>query len=208
VPRRRPLIAVVDDDKLLRDTTMDLLESAGFSADRFGSPADLLKSKRLKHFDCLITDLRMPQMTGLELHLRLLAMKYRIPTIILTAYPDERITDPAVAASTWRRELEGWHRTWLRRGLNVSILLGEWGYSTQINVNDATQQSVIQAEVSKAFPRIPFLVGANYWVGPGMVGDGGYTHILVPDRVSEWRFRPAAVVVSSFYAAMNKPPGK
>src|ERR1700730_14126194 len=112
--------------------------------------------------------------------------------ITVDAYPDERITDPAVAASTWRRELEGWHRTWLRRGLNVSILLGEWGYSTQINVNDATQQSVIQAEVSKAFPRIPFLVGANYWVGPGMVGDGGYTHILVPDRVSEWRFRPGA----------------
>ena len=123
--------------------------------------------------------------------------------ITVDAYPDQTTTDPIAAANDWARELARWHSTWLRRGLSVSILLGEWGYSLGMNVDDATQQSVIQSEVSGPFRRAPYLVGANYWVGPGMAGDGGYTQILGPDGAGGWRFRPAAGVISSFYAAMN-----
>jgi FixJ family two-component response regulator len=85
-----PLVAIVDDDKSIRDTTKDLLESAGFSAAVFARAASLLKSRRLSQVSCLITDMRMPKMTGLELHQRLVASNRAIPTILMTAYPDER----------------------------------------------------------------------------------------------------------------------
>jgi len=85
-----PLVAIVDDDKSIRDTTKDLLESAGFSAAVFAGPASLLKSRRLSRVCCLIADMRMPKMTGLELHHLLIASNRAIPTILMTAYPDER----------------------------------------------------------------------------------------------------------------------
>jgi FixJ family two-component response regulator len=85
-----PLVAIVDDDESIRNTTKDLLESAGFSAAAFSRAAGLLKSKRLKQVSCLIADMRMPKMTGLELHQHLVASNRGIPTILMTAYPDER----------------------------------------------------------------------------------------------------------------------
>ena len=85
-----PLIAIVDDDESIRDTTKDLLESAGFSAAVFGHAASFLKSRRLSRVLCLIADMRMPKMTGLELHRHLVASYRAIPTILITAYPDER----------------------------------------------------------------------------------------------------------------------
>jgi FixJ family two-component response regulator len=87
--RQGPLIAVVDDDASIRDTTCDLLESAGYSAVAFSSPGDLLASERLHKFACLITDMRMPGMSGIELYERLRATGWRIPTILISAYPDE-----------------------------------------------------------------------------------------------------------------------
>jgi FixJ family two-component response regulator len=86
-----PLIAIVDDDESMRDTTSDLLESAGFSTATFASAARLLKSRRLYGVACLILDMRMPDMTGLELHQHLVASGRSIPTILMTAYPDERV---------------------------------------------------------------------------------------------------------------------
>src|SRR5205085_7328975 len=59
--------------------------------------------------------------------------------ITIDAYPDQNTTDPVVAADEWRQQLAQWHSTWLRRGLNVSILIGEWGYSNAIGVDDETQ---------------------------------------------------------------------
>ncbi len=84
-----PLIAVVDDDASIRDTTSDLLESAGYSAVAFSSPGDILVSERLHQFACLITDMRMPGMSGIELYERLRATGWRIPTILVSAYPNE-----------------------------------------------------------------------------------------------------------------------
>lgn len=93
---RGPLVAIVDDDESMRDTTKDLLESAGFSAVVFAAAADLLKFARLNEVSCLISDMRMPKMTGLELHLHLIASNRAIPTILMTAYPDERKQAQAV----------------------------------------------------------------------------------------------------------------
>ena len=94
-----PLIAIVDDDESMRDTTRDLLESAGLAAATFASAARLLKSRRLHRVACLIADVRMPKMSGLELHQRLAASNHAIPTILMTAYPDERVRAQAMKAN-------------------------------------------------------------------------------------------------------------
>ncbi len=95
---KRLLVAIVDDDESIRDTTKDLLESAGFSAATFACASRLLKSTRLKRVACLIADMRMPEMTGLELHQHLVAANHAIPTILMTAYPDERVRAQAIEA--------------------------------------------------------------------------------------------------------------
>ena len=94
-----PLVAIVDDDESIRDTTKDLLESAGFSAAVFARATGLLKSRRLSRICCLIADMRMPKMTGLELHQHLVASDRAIPTILMTAYPDERAQAQAIKAN-------------------------------------------------------------------------------------------------------------
>jgi FixJ family two-component response regulator len=83
-----PLVAIVDD-----------LESAGFSAAVFARAASLLKSRRLRRVSCLIADMRMPKMTGLELHQHLVASNHTIPTILMTAYPDARAQAQAIKAN-------------------------------------------------------------------------------------------------------------
>jgi len=96
---RGPLVAIVDDDESMRDTTKDLLESAGFSAITFARAAGFLKSRRLNRVACLIADMRMGEMTGLELHQHLVASNHAIPTILMTAYPDERLRAQAMKAN-------------------------------------------------------------------------------------------------------------
>jgi FixJ family two-component response regulator len=85
----RQLIAIVDDDALIRETLKDLLESAGYASVVFSSARGLLQSRRLAAFACLITDMRMPGTTGLELHQELVDAGHAIPTILITAYPDD-----------------------------------------------------------------------------------------------------------------------
>jgi FixJ family two-component response regulator len=94
-----PLVAIVDDDKSMRDTVKDLLESAGFSAVTFPSAASLLKFRRLRRVACLITDVRMAEMTGLELQQQLIGSNHPIPTILMTAYWDERVRAQAIKAN-------------------------------------------------------------------------------------------------------------
>jgi len=93
---RRPLVAVVDDDESMRETMRDLLDSAGFSAVTFPSAESFLKSKRSRGVSCLITDMRMPGMTGLELHRRLAASGTSIPTVLITAYPEDHTREQAL----------------------------------------------------------------------------------------------------------------
>ena len=93
-----PLIAIVDDDASMRDTTKDLLESAGFSAATFNRAASLLTYERLDQVACLVADMRMPEMTGLELYQKLVASHRAIPTVLMTAYPDERVRTQAIKA--------------------------------------------------------------------------------------------------------------
>ena len=92
----RPLVAIVDDDESIRDTTRGLLESAGLAAVAFASASLLLKSWRLRSISCLVADMRMPEMTGLELRRHLIASNRANPTILMSAYPDERVQAQAL----------------------------------------------------------------------------------------------------------------
>ena len=87
----QPLVAIVDDDESIRHATQNLLEAAGFSTTMFPNAASFLGSWRRRRVSCLVTDMRMPGMTGLELYETLVASGDVIPTVLMTAYPDETI---------------------------------------------------------------------------------------------------------------------
>jgi FixJ family two-component response regulator len=84
-----PLVAVVDDDKSIRNATQDLLKAAGFSAATFEDARSFLVSASRLSAACLIADMRMPGMTGLQLHQELVASGHAIPTVIMTAHIEE-----------------------------------------------------------------------------------------------------------------------
>ena len=94
----RILITVVDDDESMRDSLKGFLRSAGFAAEIFSSAADLLGSNVLDKTSCLIVDVHMPVMTGLELQCRLGNSRYRIPMIFITAREDPMARAQAVKA--------------------------------------------------------------------------------------------------------------
>jgi len=82
----RPLISVVDDDESLRESLEGLLRSVGFAVKVFASAEEFLNSAHLRETDCLILDVRMPGMDGLELYRRLLASHLKMPVIFITAH--------------------------------------------------------------------------------------------------------------------------
>jgi FixJ family two-component response regulator len=85
----KPLVCVVDDDYLLRDSTLRLLRSFGFRAQTFASAEEFWNSSYLQEAACLILDMRMPGMSGLELQRKLVASHYELPVIFITAYEEE-----------------------------------------------------------------------------------------------------------------------
>ena len=85
------LVSVVEDDQFFRESMRRLLRSLGYAVEAFPSAADFLASARLGETACLIADVHMPAMTGLELHEHLIAAGYAIPTILVTAYADSDV---------------------------------------------------------------------------------------------------------------------
>jgi FixJ family two-component response regulator len=82
------LISIVEDDQFFRDSMRRLMRSLGYNVEAFPSATDFLASPRLIETTCLIADIHMPAMTGIELY-RHLKVGYTIPTILVTAYPDD-----------------------------------------------------------------------------------------------------------------------
>jgi FixJ family two-component response regulator len=95
---KKPLISVVDDDASVRAGMVDLVQAVGFAAQAFEGASDFLNSDGIDSTSCLILDVRMAGTTGLELHDRLVAAGKTIPTILLTAYPNEQDRDRALQA--------------------------------------------------------------------------------------------------------------
>jgi FixJ family two-component response regulator len=85
------VISIVDDDQPFRDSMRRLLRSLGYTVATFPSAAEFLASPRLATTDCLVADVHMPAMTGVELHRHLIDTGHTIPTILVTAYPDDRV---------------------------------------------------------------------------------------------------------------------
>jgi FixJ family two-component response regulator len=90
------LVSVVEDDQFFRESMRRLMRSFGYAAEVFASAADFLASPRLVETACLIADVNMPTMNGLELHRRLVEMGHPIPTILVTAYPDNDVRSRAL----------------------------------------------------------------------------------------------------------------
>ena len=92
----RTLISIVDDDQPFRESMRKLLMLSGYSVEEFPSAADFLASRSLSETACLVADVHMPGMTGVELYARLISLGYAIPTILVTAYPDEAVRNRAL----------------------------------------------------------------------------------------------------------------
>jgi FixJ family two-component response regulator len=91
------LISIVNDDESVREALEGLIESLGFRVRAFQSALDFLASPDIADTSCMIADVHMPQMSGLELCRRLTDMGRGIPTILITAYPDDAVRDRALA---------------------------------------------------------------------------------------------------------------
>ena len=92
-------IAIIDDDEPVRITTSSLVRSLGFKAVAFSSAEEYLASPQRRAFACLISDVQMPGMSGLDLQDHLAAEGYGLPIIFITAFPHENIEKRARAAS-------------------------------------------------------------------------------------------------------------
>jgi FixJ family two-component response regulator len=92
------MVAIVDDDDLIRGALQGLLKAVGLPAQAFASAEEFLKSGQQREAGCLIADIRMSGMSGLELQAQLNAEKCRIPIIFITAHGDEKMRMQALRA--------------------------------------------------------------------------------------------------------------
>jgi len=93
---KRTLISVIEDDQLFRESMQKLMTVLGYTVEAYPSAADFLASPLLSETACLVSDVNMPGMTGVELHRHLIDAGYTIPTILVTAYPDDVVRKRAL----------------------------------------------------------------------------------------------------------------
>jgi FixJ family two-component response regulator len=86
-----PLVSIVDDDESVREATRGLVRSLGFAAVTFASAEEFLRSDRVGDTSCLITDVQMPGLSGVELQSCLIAQGHRTPIIFITAFPEDSV---------------------------------------------------------------------------------------------------------------------
>ena len=109
------LISIVDDDRPFRESMRRLIRSFGYAVDVFPSATAFLASSSLNKTSCLVADVQMPVMNGFELHRHLIDAGQQIPTILMTAYPND--TDRARAlnegiVSYLRKPLDEYDLSW------------------------------------------------------------------------------------------------
>jgi FixJ family two-component response regulator len=93
-----PVISIVDDDKSVRVALEGLMRSLGHNVSTFGSAEEFLESEKLHDTSCLITDLQMPGLNGIDLQSRLNAQGHRIPVIFITGRPEDNVRTCAMNA--------------------------------------------------------------------------------------------------------------
>jgi FixJ family two-component response regulator len=119
------LISVIEDDEFFRESMRRLMRSLGYAVEAFSSAADFLVSPRLSETACLIADVHMPAMTGIALYRHLVDAGYAIPTILVTAYPNDadqaRLLNDGVVCYL-RKPVDERHLT---RCLRAALAFGE-----------------------------------------------------------------------------------
>jgi FixJ family two-component response regulator len=121
------LVAIVDDDESVRDAVGSLFRSMGFRTELFAGGEEFLAAPNLREFSCLILDVQMPGMNGLELQLRLAAASHPIPIIFITAFGDESVR---------ARALRGGAVSFLTKPFNEDALLGAVQSAIQVGIQD------------------------------------------------------------------------
>ncbi len=127
----RSLISIVDDDQSFGDSMRRLLRSLDYSVAVFPSGAQFLASPQLAATACLVADIHMPEMTGIELFEHLIERGHAIPTILVTAYPDDLVKE---------RMLNRGVECYLRKPLEEAALI------------DCLQSAVARGRVSRDAP--------------------------------------------------------
>jgi FixJ family two-component response regulator len=106
------LISIVDDDRSFRDSLRRLLRSLGYDVAAFSSAVEFLASPEIAATACLIADVHMPEVTGVELHRQLVQTQRAVPTILVTAFPDDTVEQQMLASGVecyLRKPLEEAH---------------------------------------------------------------------------------------------------
>jgi FixJ family two-component response regulator len=93
-----PVIASVDDDASVREALAGLLRSVRYAAETYASAEDFLRFAKLHEISCLITDMKLGGISGLQLQTQLAAGGFIIPTIVITAFDDEQMRQQSLAA--------------------------------------------------------------------------------------------------------------
>jgi FixJ family two-component response regulator len=92
----KQLVAIVEDDRFFRESMGRLMRSLGYTVEGFASATEFLASPRLAETACLIADVQMPALTGIELYRQIITAGHAIPTILVTAYPNGGDRDRAL----------------------------------------------------------------------------------------------------------------
>ena len=98
MPKAKPLISIIDDDEAMHEAIKGLMRSLGYRVEAVASAQEFLSSRHVRRTSCLIADMQMPGMTGLDLYQRLSTSGKPIPTILITAYPDDGVRERALSA--------------------------------------------------------------------------------------------------------------
>jgi FixJ family two-component response regulator len=121
VPNRQALIAIVDDDEDVREAIRGLMRALGFAAEAFSSAEEFLGSSKSYQAACLIADVNMPGMSGLDLHRRLLERDSAVPTILITAYPTEDARSLALATGVIKFLTKPFAESELVDGVHIAL---------------------------------------------------------------------------------------
>ena len=122
---RRSLVSVVDDDESVRDSLPDLLRQLGFAAQAFSSANAFLESEFVSETSCLILDIAMPGMSGLELQRELASRRQDIPTIFITASGDKTLRPRLLADGAVECLFKPFSDVALLDALNVALRVRE-----------------------------------------------------------------------------------
>lgn len=98
MPDGAPMISIIDDDRFVREATDCLVRSLGYRAEMFASAEDFLQSERVNDTSCVITDVQMPGLSGIDLQRLLIARGNHTPIIFISAFYDERVRERALDA--------------------------------------------------------------------------------------------------------------